>query len=81
MRALGAGSESQASVGDLMADGLATVVEAARFLGIGKSKVHQLMTGGELAHVKFGSSRRLPWVALKQFAHGHLVEVRPKVPA
>ncbi len=41
--------------------------DAARVLGIGRSKVFELMTSGELASVQIGRSRRITRAALEAF--------------
>ena len=46
---------------------LLTPVEAARALGIGRTKVYELMAAGVLASVKIGSARRVPAAALAEF--------------
>lgn len=51
---------------------LLTPVEAARALGIGRSKVYELLSSGELDSVRIGSCRRVPADAL----HSFLVELR-----
>ena len=51
---------------------LLTPVEAARALGIGRSKVYELLSTGELDSVRIGSCRRVPADAL----HSFLVELR-----
>ena len=38
---------------------LLTVVEVARMLGIGRSKVYELLYSGELKSVKIGAARRV----------------------
>jgi excisionase family DNA binding protein len=43
---------------------LCTTREAAEALGIGRSKVYELMYAGVLASVKIGRSRRIPAEAL-----------------
>lgn len=43
---------------------LLTPVEAARALGIGRSKVYELLQAGVLESVHIGSCRRIPAVAL-----------------
>jgi excisionase family DNA binding protein len=52
---------------ELTADGNARVDEACRFLGVGRSTLYVLMTGGDLPVVKIGRCRRIPWRALRQF--------------
>jgi excisionase family DNA binding protein len=59
----------------VVADGLVTVGEAARFLGIGRSKLYSLMDAGELAFVKLGRARRVPRAALVKLAEANLVAV------
>jgi excisionase family DNA binding protein len=46
--------------------GLATVKQAAGYLGLSVAKVYAMMTEGELAFVKLGKSRRITWEALEQ---------------
>lgn len=41
--------------------------DAARALGIGRTKVYELMRSGELRSVKFGGLRRIPVTALAEF--------------
>jgi len=41
--------------------------EAARRLGIGRTKAYELMAAGELRSVKIGSSRRVSATALADF--------------
>jgi excisionase family DNA binding protein len=48
-------------------DGFATVAEAAKFLGLCRAKVYQLMEQGELPFAKFGKSRRIPWRGLVDY--------------
>jgi excisionase family DNA binding protein len=47
-------------------DGLAKVHEAEAYLGVSRGKLYQMMEGGELAYVKLGRSRRIPWAALQE---------------
>lgn len=51
---------------------LLTPVEAAHALGIGRSKVYELLSSGALDSVRIGSCRRVPADAL----HTFLVELR-----
>jgi excisionase family DNA binding protein len=46
---------------------LLTPVEAARVLGIGRTKVYELMAAGVLGSVKIGAARRVPAAALADF--------------
>jgi excisionase family DNA binding protein len=46
--------------------GLATVREAASYLGLSVARVYTLMASGELGHVKIGRSRRIAWPALDE---------------
>jgi excisionase family DNA binding protein len=45
---------------------LATVKEAASYLRVSVAKVYLMMGAGELATVKLGKCRRIPWQALEQ---------------
>jgi excisionase family DNA binding protein len=53
---------------DLVAEGLMDCREACAFLGIGKSKLYELVAQHEIPHVKIGKSIRFPKVGLKIFA-------------
>ncbi len=46
---------------------LLTPVEAAKALGIGRSKVYELLQAGQLKSVRIGSCRRIPLDALHDF--------------
>ena len=46
---------------------LLTPIEAARALGIGRSKLYQLIQSGRLQSVLIGRSRRIPKQALAQY--------------
>ena len=46
---------------------LLTPVEAARALGVGRSKIYELILSRALASVKIGGSRRIPTYALEEF--------------
>lgn len=46
---------------------LATLDEAGRSLGLGLTKVKQLVAAGELRSVKVGRSRRVPWADLEAY--------------
>ncbi len=46
---------------------LLTPEEAAQTLGIGRTKLYELVASGTIASVKIGASRRIPAQALSQF--------------
>lgn len=46
---------------------LLTPEEAAHTLGIGRSKVYELMRGGALGSVRIGSCRRIPVDSLRSY--------------
>lgn len=50
-------------------------VEAAEVIGIGRSKIYQLLASGELPSVKIGSSVRVPLDELRAWVRRQ-VEVR-----
>jgi excisionase family DNA binding protein len=58
---------------NLVGEGFVGVPEAARFLGLSRAKLYQLMDVGDLAYAKFGKSRRIPRKALVEFAARCLV--------
>ncbi|WP_370617673.1 helix-turn-helix domain-containing protein [Mumia sp. Pv 4-285] len=45
--------------------------EAAEQLGIGRTKIYELMSAGALAYVKIGVLRRIPYAALEKFVAEH----------
>ena len=56
----------------LVADGLMTVMEAARFLSVSQSTLYSLMDSGRLAYVKIGRARRLPRRGVANFAESNM---------
>ncbi|MDT9697436.1 helix-turn-helix domain-containing protein [Streptomyces sp. P17] len=44
-----------------------TVAEAARRIGIGRTKLYEYVSSGEIASVKIGSLRRIPAEAVGEF--------------
>ena len=60
--------ESQQRLAGLVSDGLMRVQEAARFLGLSRASVYQLMDRGELPWVKLGRARRIPRRAVVDLA-------------
>jgi excisionase family DNA binding protein len=46
---------------------LFTPIEAGHALGLGRTKVYELMAAGTLASVKIGTARRIPREALTEF--------------
>ncbi len=59
-------SERRPAKGDTTLVAL-TVAEAARRIGIGRTKLYEYVTSGEIASVKIGSLRRIPAEAVKDF--------------
>lgn len=57
---------------EMVADGLTTVSEAAKFLALSKSKPYLLMDAGMLPYFQEGKSRRIPRRALKLYAMSKL---------
>ncbi|MEU6661786.1 helix-turn-helix domain-containing protein [Streptomyces sp. NPDC046821] len=44
-----------------------TVAEAARRMGIGRTKLYEYVSSGEIASIKIGSLRRIPAEAVNEF--------------
>ena len=55
---------------------LLTAEEVAEALGIGRTKVYELMASRQLDSVKIGNLRRVPAAALQAFIEGLIVHVR-----
>lgn len=55
-------------------EGYATVPEVADFLGLSRAKIYGLMDAGEIIFAKFGTARRVPWRAVKEYAERCLVK-------
>ena len=53
---------------------LLTLEEAAGLLSIGRTRVYELVASGQLATVRIGTSRRVPFVVLEQFVEQLLVD-------
>jgi excisionase family DNA binding protein len=58
---------------NVMGDGLASVTEACKFLGLSRATVYALMGQGALPYCKIGGSRRIPRRALVDLATRSLV--------
>lgn len=58
---------------EMVSDGLVTVSEAYRFLGLGKSKLYEMMQSRDLPYVQVGGVRRIPRRALVDWAANRLV--------
>ena len=52
----------------LVADGLMRIPDVARFLGLSRAAVYQLMDRGELPWARFGRARRVPRRAVVELA-------------
>ncbi len=50
-------------------------------LGLGRSKVYELMAAGTLESVRIGTSRRIPQEALHEFVHNLRASMREEVGA
>ena len=59
---------------------LVRVEEAARLLGLGRSKVYELVGSGELRSVAIGRSRRIPASAIREWLDAKLAAERPDRP-
>ena len=46
---------------------LLTPIQAARALGIGRSKLYELMRAGAIRSIRIGTCRRVPTTALEEF--------------
>lgn len=57
---------------DLVAEGLLSVGEAARFLSLSRSTLYELMESGRLVYVKLGRARRIPRRAVVALATSNL---------
>lgn len=57
---------------------LLTVNEAATRLGLGKTKVYELLRSSELASVRIGAARRIPTRALEEYVERLLAEQLPE---
>lgn len=51
---------------------LVTVEEAAILLSLGRTMVYELVRRGDLASIKVGRTRRIPYAALLEFVRGQL---------
>lgn len=57
---------------ELLADGLLTIREAAKFLAVGRSTLYVEMDAGRLAYVKIGRARRIPRRAIVELAASNI---------
>jgi len=60
----------------LVADGFEPVKNAAKFLGISRSRVYELIAGGVLTHARLGGRLVVSRSALREYAAG-LLEIGP----
>ena len=49
---------------------LLTPLECAHALGLGRSKVYELLSKGELESIRIGTARRIPVSAIETFIEG-----------
>jgi excisionase family DNA binding protein len=52
----------------LVAEGFAKPLEAATFLGIGKTWLYDLIRVGAISHVRFGRRICIPWASVHEYA-------------
>ncbi|MFD1825237.1 MULTISPECIES: helix-turn-helix domain-containing protein [Mumia] len=50
-------------------------IEAAEQLGIGRTKLYELMSAGKLGYVQIGALRRVPLAALEKFIADNFASV------
>jgi excisionase family DNA binding protein len=61
-------------IDDLMADGSVTVAGATREFGLGRTRLYEWMSRGELPYSQVGAKRLIPRVALRRLiAAGFIV--------
>ena len=60
---------------ELVADGLASIAEASKFLGISRSKLYEMMERGQVRYCKLGRNRKIPWAEVRHLAARSLVGV------
>ena len=60
---------------------LLTIVDAARHLGISRSKLYELLADGELPSVRIGRTRRIAMSALEEFVADHTDREPARSPA
>lgn len=58
---------------EMIGQGLQRITQAARFLGISRSKIYDLMNEGRLPDVLIGRTRRVPIRAVQALALDNLV--------
>lgn len=58
---------------DRLRDGLLTIEEACEFARISRSRLYELMQGGQLVFLKLGKSRRVPKASLIDLLEHYLV--------
>jgi excisionase family DNA binding protein len=71
LRTMAAAAEGDPRL-DAVADGMASVRQAAEFLSVSRTTLYAFMDSEGLAYAKFGRGRRLPWKALRAFAAARL---------
>jgi len=59
---------------DIVSEGLQSVAQAAKFLGVSKSFAYRLITSGVLVSTKIGKARRVPIRAVRELAANSVVQ-------
>jgi excisionase family DNA binding protein len=73
MKQGGLATGNAAGILDRDDESLITVPQASRFLGVGKSKIYEMMDSGQLVFGKLGGVRRIRMGAVRALAMRHLV--------
>lgn len=69
---MGCSSDEYKDRAAIVAEGLLSIDEAARFLKLSRAKIYSLMEQGRLVFVKLDRTRRIPRRAVVEIAAQHL---------
>lgn len=59
----------------LVQQGMATMEEACKFLTIGRTSLYELLNTKAIPYARFGNERKIPWVALHEYAASKLDKI------
>lgn len=65
----------------LAAEGAMTVIDAARHLGISRSRLYELMDDGEIRYVHIGRRRLVPRASVQHYLASLIAAQHPSRPA